>query len=318
MEIKYKGNKMKQLLIFVFLVLTGVSMAQTIDAPIGYTSFLNLKQYAYEANPGADSLNHNNTLIDNFAKASNDTANAIKTRVNTVINLGASGGIIDGTVTWNDLATATKANVVQVTGTQSVAGVKTFTDNMNTDDVIPNTTATYNLGSLAKEWFRIYTQSLRTHRLVIVNTADTSKKSEISYDGTQVDFGTAKVKIDTLDADNQNVSLRSKDFTPADLADTVLTMPKLTSSLYIELSGDATAGIEKILCDETVPPEFLLYITTDNNTYSILFEDGETDGNLLLAGDFTLAKGDMLVLKSSYRMNALETLHWQEVSRSNN
>lgn len=311
---------MKQLLILFFL-LTVVSIAQTIDAPTGYTPFLGLRQYAYEANPGADSLNQNNTDIDTWAKATQDSLASIKADLYSVVSY--SGGIINGTVTWDDISISGKSNIVQMTGTQTnIAGPKGFTDALTTEGIFPSTTNTYYLGDPSYRWRDGYFQYIHVGGSsgggISIHNDDGSDSAKITFDGTKVDFGTAKVKIDTLDAENQNMSLRQKDFTLADLADTVLTMANLTSSLYIELSGNATAGIEKILCDETVPSEFLLYITTDNNTYSILFEDGETDGNLLLNSDFTLSKGDMLVLKSSYRMNALETLHWQEVGRSDN
>lgn len=301
--------------ILVVLVLSNLAYAQNAT-PSRYTDFIGLRCYASGANAGADSLNANWDDIDSTVEALNDSIAAVKADVYSVIDY--AGGVIDGTVMWADMSTSAKATIVQVTGTQSIAGAKTFTDNMNTESILPVDDATYNLGSISKQWYRGYFNSLRTHQLYVINPVDTSEKAEITFDGTQVDFGTSKVKIDTFEVGAQTVALVQDDFSVPDLGDTVLTLPKLVSSLYMELSGSATAGIEKILCDVTVPAEHLLYITTANNSYTVMFEDGETDGNLLLSADFTMGKGDVLVLKASYKLNALETLVWQEVSRSNN
>lgn len=315
MEIKYKGNKMKQLLIFVFLILTSVSIAQTIDAPIGYTSFLGLRQYAYEANPGSDSLNANNTAVDNFAKASNDTVNAIKTRVNTVINLGASGGIIDGTVTWNDLATATKANVVQVTGSQSIAGIKTLTDNLNTENIVPTAGATYNLGSLANEWYRIYTRSLRTHTLVVVNVADTSEKAEISYNGTDVQFD-RPVTVDTFNVSTMTaLQLGSNTYTPALASDSILTIASTQSIVKLNPVYGNMTNVETIhMTDVTVGT--IVYFYSKNATYTVVLKDNAADGNLKMAGDFTMGEYDSITFM--YVKVATEQFEWMEISRSNN
>jgi hypothetical protein len=307
---------MLRYLFIAFALLIIASDVYGQSATPTYTTFLGLRKYATGANASGDSLNANSDDIDAWAKATQDTVDDLKADVRNII--AYDGGIINGSVTFDDLSTSAKASLVQTAGTQSIAGIKSYTDNMNTESIFPTTDVMYNLGSITKQWYRGYFNSLRTHTLVVINPSDANDTSQISYDGEKIDFGTAKVKIDTLDVSNQTVSLRQEDFTIPDLGDTVITLAKLSSSLYMQLAGDGTAGIEKILCDVTVPAEFLLYITTDNNTYSIMFEDGETDGNLMLTGDFTLGKGDILVLKASYRMNALETLYWQEVSRSNN
>jgi len=315
---------MKQLLILFFL-LTVVSIAQTIDAPIGYTSFLNLKQYAYEANPGADSLNHNNTLIDNFAKAMDDTVDDIKADVYTVINY-TGGGIINGTVTWDDISISGKSNIVQMSGTQSsIAGAKGFTDNMTTENIEPATNIAYNLGSISKQWYRGYFNSLRTRTLIIINPVDTSQNSEISFDGSKITLDNDVSFPDTTkkigDSDNQlNAIWTDSVKSPNDIilnanhiimqglfgigggevsshtigvTDSVTIIP---TSSFVYLNTTATTSVSYV-SPSAITPGLIYIITTDGSDSVTLLDNA---GNLSLNGNFVMdTASDVIVLMKS-------------------
>jgi len=55
-------------LTFLFI---GYADAQRISTPSFYTTYLGLKCYTDGSNPGANALNGNSVLIDNFAISSN-------------------------------------------------------------------------------------------------------------------------------------------------------------------------------------------------------------------------------------------------------
>jgi hypothetical protein len=108
------------------LLLTGMVLAQT--APSSYTPHLNLRLYAGNSgtiNPGKDSLDANYSQIDAGVKANFDTINAIKADLYTQHNY--DGTHKNAVIAWDMLATAAKSVIIQTTGNQSMAGLKTFT-----------------------------------------------------------------------------------------------------------------------------------------------------------------------------------------------
>lgn len=324
MEIKnIKEYKMKQLLLPIFFLLTVVSMAQTIDAPIGYTPFLNLKQYAYEANPGADSLNHNNTLIDNFAKAIKDSTDDIKADVRNII--GYDGGVIDGAIAWADLSTSAKSNIVQTAGTQNnIGGSKGFTDDMTTENIFPSADITYNLGSISRQWYRGYFNSVRTRTLVVINPSDTAEIAEIGYDGAKVSFDKPvemnniqikeTFKMDSAASFN-SVRLLMGVVTPSDVADSILALDSLVTNIRINAPGDML-NVERLDIDG-VSAGSIVILWSMHASNDITLKDNATDGNLNLAGDFTIAAGDCITLMYYYDQPAMNW-RWMEISRSNN
>lgn len=313
---------MKKLFLFILmLIIADVIYAQ--DTPSGYTTNLRLREYASGANPGADSLNANLEDIDAWSVATDDTITAIKTRVNTVINLGAPGGIIDGTVTYNDLATATKASFMQVTGGQSIAGAKTFTDGMYADGIYPNASETYNLGKKDEMWKTIYVQRVSTNGVDVLNTAGTDSVS-ISYDGTKVAFD-KPVQMDGLTittdfamdsaASFNSLKLLLSTVSPSDVADSILTIDSLVVNIRINAPGDML-NVERLdMVGASAGTIVILWSYSLAN--DITLEDNAPDGNFNLAGNFTIGAGDCITLMYYYDQPELNW-RWMEVSRSNN
>lgn len=318
MEIKIKEYKMKKLVLFLVLLFSMIAFSQSVDAPYYYTPYLALPFYHDGDTAGADSLNHVNTKIDNFAKASNDSLNTLKTRVNTVINYG-SGGIIDGTVTWNDLSTSAKASIVQVTGTQNIAGNKTVTDNWYMDAIYPNDDNTYNLGKKEERWKTVYATKISTGGLSILNSAG-SDSATVTYENKTMNFPGIKVTADTI-VGLTATSAYQEGTTISNVNDSLLSIP-YCNSYQILLPGANMPKVETIsmrdLPSGSISHELIIWINPAMD-YNILFKDmdsvGSTDGNLQLAGDFNMDAGDILKLVwlSDYNSGT-----WLEVSRSDN
>lgn len=298
--------------ILVVLVLGNLAYAQNAT-PSRYTDFIGLRCYASGANAGADSLNANWDDIDSTAEALNDSIAAVKADVYSVIDY--AGGVIDGTVMWADMSTSAKATIVQVTGTQSIAGAKTFTDNMNTESILPVEDATYNLGSINKQWYRGYFNSLRTHQLYVINLADTSEKAEITFDGASVSFN-KPVEIDTLKTSAMTaLQLGSNTYTPTLASDSVLTITSTQSVVKLNPVYGNMTNVETIhMTGVTVGT--IVYFYSKDATYTVVFKDNAADGNLKMAGDFTIGQYDSITFM--YVKVAAEQFEWMEVARSNN
>lgn len=298
--------------ILVVLLLGNLAYAQNAT-PSRYTTFIGLRCYASGANAGADSLNANWDDIDSTVEALNDSIAAIKADVYSVIDY--AGGVIDGTVMWADMSTSAKATIVQVTGTQSIAGAKTFTDNMNTESILPVEDATYNLGSISKQWYRGYFKSLRTHQLYVINPVDTSEKAEITFDGGTVTFDKPlELNKDVVIKDSTKfsaIALSGNYWTPVLTTDSVIVLDSTMSSLYIDNKSFALPNIERITMTGAGHEQILVITGYTGNATT--FEDTAPDGNLHLSSNFALSADDVLTLK--YNVNAG---YWVEVSRSNN
>jgi hypothetical protein len=317
------------LVVSLVLLFIGTGKSQTIDAPIGYTTFLGLRQYAYEANPGADSLNANNTLIDNNAKAVNDTLTAIRSDLYSVISY--SGGITDGSVTWADMSTSAKATIVQVTGTQSIAGAKIFTDGLYTDGITPNASLTYNLGKIDEMWKTVYTQRVSTNGIAILNPTGTDSVV-IGYDGTDVQFNkpvtvadfyiTESISMDSAASFN-SLKLYGDTYTPVLVGDSILVIDALQANIRIAPPGDMTRVIGMSMEGASEGTIVVLYNTS--GLYSVTLKDdipsllyGENDHNLFkMTGDFTLGAMDNITFKYTYNDSDLAN-QWMEISRSDN
>ncbi len=158
--LKYWLNRVYALALIisiVFLFGCTTTLEAQWSSPIGYTPYAGFRLYANGANAGADSLNQNLLDADSLLNAHQDTLNTLKAVVYNII--GYDGGIKNGSVSFDDLSTAAKANIVQTTGTQSIAGVKSFTDDMKVENVLPAANVTYNLGSPSLGWYILYADS---------------------------------------------------------------------------------------------------------------------------------------------------------------
>jgi len=308
-----KENKMlrKIFIVIAVLMLAGSTYAQ-YATPTSYTSFLGLRNYAQGANPGADSLNANNNQIDNFAKASDDTMAAVKADVYSVISY--SGGIIDGTVMWADMSTSAKAEVVQTTGTQSIAGTKTFTNNIYANGIYTNTDLTYNLGKKEERWKTLYVGRVLTDNLYIKNSAGDDSAS-ISYDAGVIDFGSNKITVDTVEANLGDANVLSLvnyqiGVIIPDVSDTVITASRRINRIELTLPGNVSLIETLTIQDQAEGMQVVLFHS--NASYTMTLKDNYSGGNLQLAGDFTMGQYDTITLQYN------GSSQWMEICRSNN
>jgi len=326
-----KENKMlrKIFIVIAVLMLAGSTYAQ-YATPTSYTSFLGLRNYAQGANPGADSLNANNNQIDNFAKASNDTMAAVKADVYSVISY--SGGIIDGTVMWADMSTSAKSEIVQTTGTQSIAGTKTLTDYWFAEGFYPSADNTYRLGLYPSyRWNWVETRYLAAYQIVMRNSAGTDS-AIVDYDGTKITFDkpvtvadfriTESISVDSATTFN-SLKLYGDTYTPALVGDSILVIDTLQANIRIAPPGNMARVIGMSMEGASEGTIVILYNTSA--IYSITLKDdiasglyGENDHNLFkMAGDLVLAAMDNITFKYTYNDVEL-AFQWMEISRSDN
>lgn len=322
MEIKRKDNKMLKrildeiylivLLILLLILASGSLHAQVWDAPSGYTDYAGLRLYATGANAGSDSLNQNLIDIDSLLDAHQDTLDAIKADLYGISDY--AGGYKDATIAWADLSSAAKSNIVQTSGTQNIAGPKTFTDRMYTDGIYPNDPDTYNIGTKKEKYNRSYFNYVTTGALIIED-ATANDSLIILYDGETTTFN-KPIKIDKNIVIKDSVSLSAialseNEWTPALTTDSVIVLDSTMSSLWISNKTFTLPNIERLTMTNAGHGQII--VITNATTNNVTLEDEAPDGNLKLAGNFVMNENDTIMLK--YNGNAL---YWFEVCRSNN
>lgn len=332
MEIKRKDNKMLKrildeiylivLLILLLILASGSLHAQVWDAPSGYTDYAGLRLYATGANAGSDSLNQNLIDIDSLLDAHQDTLDAIKADLYGISDY--AGGYKDATIAWADLSSAAKSNIVQTSGTQNIAGSKTFTDGMYTDGIYPNTSDTYNIGKKEEKYNRSYFNYVTTGALIIEDA--TAKDSliilydgdnmtidkNITFDDTTKTIGSSTLQLNAIYTD----SVKS----PNDLildgnhiimqgifgigggtlsshtigaTDSVTIVP---TSSFVYLNTTAPTSVSYI-SPLAITPGLIYIITTDGVDAVTLLDN---TGNLSLNGNFVMdAESDVIVLMKS-------------------
>lgn len=265
--------------------------------PSAYTTFIRLREYGNNDNPCADSLNANLVAIDTELKRQNDTTTAVKTDLYSYHNY--DGTHKDQSIEWADINSAAKAMVVQVTGTQQISGSKIFVNGSlgigtNSHLVINATTTPLYIGEIAASASRTY--------LTYLN---------------------ATGNIDTV-AMQEWVTANFEPLHSGNVGENELELSAITdSSISITYNFTAlfpTAGTVANLHtinSTTAEPGDILYLTNSSGVFDIVFQDevGTTgvDGNLSLAGDFTMGTRDVLILIYSDVLGG-----WLEISRSNN
>lgn len=172
---------MKKLLL-LFFILSCVSYAQW-SSPVSKTTNLQLKLYNDGALPGADSLNHDKVLIDNFAGATLDSLFAMRTRF--LLQHNWNGSHQNGSITWDHLSTAAKSNIVQVSGSQIITGSKTFNAGSTIfRNIYPLDDNLYYLGAREDRFARVYATGIYTSNVYIFNSSRTDSASIILEDST--------------------------------------------------------------------------------------------------------------------------------------
>lgn len=92
------------------------------------------------------------TNADYVDRTTDQTVAGVKT-FNSTINGTASKAIAD------EDGTNIKSGYVNVAGNQTVTGDKSFTGSNTFNNILPNTTNTYSLGSSSYQWSSVYAQS---------------------------------------------------------------------------------------------------------------------------------------------------------------
>lgn len=312
------------LIIALILLFAVNSQAQGWDAPKAYTAFAGFRLYDDGDNAGSDSLNQNMIDADALLKAQYDTLNAVKADVYAIIDY--SGGIRNGSVMFDDLSTSAKASLMQIAGTQTITGTKTFANSYTLFSAIyPRTNETYVNGIPGARWISTSSKNIYCDNLVINNPTNSNDTVFIGYNGNQIDFHGKKVKIDTLNISTKIIVDSAAAFNSLKLlgtahsfgsvADSVIELTSLMSNVRLNPPGNMSNVEALSMVGASTGSIIILW--NYNTLYSITLEDSAPDGNLQLAGNFTLSAGDCITLMYYYDQPNL-SYKWMEVSRSNN
>lgn len=293
---------MKKILIAILLLFTGSLFAQA-SMPKSWTTNYRFKQYNQGANPTADSLNHNWTLVDTYIKLAYDSAQAKGSK--KVANTWTAANTFSSTVTFNG----------------AIAANATFTAN----NIIPETDATYTFGSLSKQWYRGYFNSVRAAQFVIYNPSATdsaymtlgdstiSFNKEVSFQvsdilpttGSRIGNDTSsftRVYADTITSGESYLFLEGKqggvEFAdvfgigdPTARAITAATTTVDASGLsYVELTeSEAVTGLHTFTAGATRREGGILVVVNSSNQ-NVTLKNGT--GNMILGADLVLAQYD--------------------------
>lgn len=292
--------------LFVLFILLSAS----IFAQNTYTSNYYITRIASGTLNWADTLNNNWTLVDAAIKLRQDSINSVKNNFYTQHKY-------DGThqsevITWDNLTATAKANIVQATGTQTVAGAKTFSDGISVGTEFKNTaSASTNAGSL---WFTPTTYSELMFRNSSANDTIPNKTwVRSNYVGTataQTISGAKTFSAGTTFSGSVTTSgsvyLSSSAVTFDSVATPgLLAVGDIKPVMKIQSAGACSIN-ELIGGDDG---QVLILINVGVPT--ILLADGVT--NLALSGNFLMGQYDTITL---WYDSSADT--WYELSRSNN
>ena len=137
----------------------------------------------------------------------------------------------------------------------------------------------------------------------IVPNSEGNDSVSITYDDSTLSFS-KDVSIPNLTisetfimdsaATIQSLKINHEEYTIANVGDTVITPASLMSNIELALPGYVTK-IEKINMSGSASGHIII-LTTYSSTDSVTFYDNQADGNLKLAGNFTMGQYDNLAL----------------------
>lgn len=313
--------------LFIILLFTVVIQAQ--DVPSGYTPKLGLRLYDLDDYPGADSLNANAQAIDNFADASDDTMNAVKADVYTLMNY--SGALKAGKVTNASLSTEVDTGRVKTTGDDAIYGVKSFYGNtFRTKTHLPLTSNTWSSGTFGFRWRQVNSEYGYFDYLMLVNPTDTTDTTGWGYDGDKIyPLDDKPVSIPNLTitetvimdsaASLEVLKLFPTGVTFSNVTDSVITLDSVMSNINLTSPGNMTVGIETMNLDGAAVGDVVI-LSTIEQTDSIRFREDTNDGNLNLdvAGDFYMKNGDYIAFIYAIKSIGPVVYQWNELWRKNN
>ena len=310
--------------IFLFLILlTTESLFGQWATPLGYTSFLKLRYYSYQAQPGPDSVKQNLLDIDNFAKRTYDTLETLRANVYTTLKY--NGTLKEEVIEYDDFNPVLKNKLATKDLNETFTGTKTFTASVTyTKDLQPYTSNTYNLGHYTNIWRRGYFGNVYANNFIVQNPSNPSDTMIITYDGSNVTFDKSVHFINgmnitgTMAADSFKIgsALRYTGYTlVVNRGDSISLVLNNYSLFYLNPSDDVP--VLKYL-DYYVPtaPGTVVILVNISSSYTITLKDEVSGGNLYLANDFTMGPKDIICLLRIYL--GFNSYGWVEMYRSNN
>lgn len=196
--------------------------------------------------------------------------------------------------------------------------INTGTSNLNR--IYPTTSSTSQIGTVLTPYQTIWGRYFR-----MPNT-EGNDSCLISYDDSIVTFD-KEVSIPNLNVtDNfamdsaaalQSLKINPEEYTIANVADSVIAFDSLQSNVMFNTPGNVvTPGIEKITMTGAAVGHILILYTTEPSD-SIVFQDSNADGNLKMAGDFTMKNNDNIAF--IFIRNETEGDNfWMEIWRKDN
>jgi len=182
-------------------------------------------------------------------------------------------------------------------------GTVTFTDSvvfasggaLFTYAIVPVTNNLMNIGTATNYYRDIYAKNFK------VPNTEGNDSCTISYDDSVLTF-TKEVSIPNLSVtDNfamdsaaalQSLKINPEEYTIANVADSIIAIDSLQSNIMLNTPGNVvTPGIEKITMTGAAVGHIIILYTTEPSD-SVVFQDSNSDGNLRMAGDFTMKNSD--------------------------
>lgn len=295
MDMDYKENKMKQILLIILLLISVDVFAQ-FAAPT-YTDYLRLRKYAQGDNPSADSLNANWTGLDNWADgvAELDSANtfsAIQTFNGANFAAGAHGTVtLSDSVVIPGLLRSKKYDPYDATSTMGSSS-NPMNQVWARSFYSPNQYGNDSVGFSYGDSTLTFTGNISMPSLTITES--------IMLDSGTV-FNSFILGIDS--------------HSPITVADTIATIDEVSPPLInLVLPGSMTTGISRLVIK---PGSAGQIIVLRNGTVPYTYKLNDyigNDDNLMLSADFTMGYNDTIVLMCIVE----DPQTWIEISRSNN
>ena len=178
-------------------------------------------------------------------------------------------------------------------------GIVTFADSVITAGLWTNWlhcgSSTGQIGERTVPFFEVWSRYFK------VPNTEGNDSCTISYDDSVLTF-TKEVSIPTLNVtDNfamdsaaalQSLKIKPEEYTIANVADSIIAIDSLKSNVMLNTPGNVvTPGIEKITMTGAAVGHILILYTTEPSD-SVVFQDSNSDGNLKMAGDFTMKNND--------------------------
>lgn len=241
-----------------------------------------------------------------------------------------NGSVTGDLITWdNDLGVwePTTDLTVKISGAQNIAGIKTTTDQWNTENLVPRTHREYVLGGITNEWLRVYAYSVRARQFITYSVSQTDS-GIIRFDEDRgFDFDNRvtfqlPISFDSA-ASIKSLRIEELEYIPDLATDSIITIDSLQSNLKIFPTDNMTRVIGMYMDGASegtivvvMNMSFNHTIVIKDNIYSGLF--GENSNNLFqIAGDFTMGYLDNITLKYTYNITDL-AFQWVQIARNDN